>query len=153
MAGPRHRGRQAAVSVLFEVESRPGEWQDALSYVAEVQELRPDSTAFATELVSGVLAHMSEIDSLLEAASVNWRLQQMGALERAVLRLAAEELVWRRQDPQAVVIDEAVEIAKELAGPEAGAFVNGVMGRVVREGWVPQGGSGDAGAEPNPAGR
>jgi N utilization substance protein B len=133
VAGPRHQARQVAISVLFEVEARPSEWEAALAYATEAQELAAPAVAFATELVSGVLAHLEEIDSLLQAASTRWRLEQMGALERAVLRLAAEELAWRRQDPVAVVIDEAVELAKEMAGPEAGAFVNGVLGRVARE--------------------
>ncbi len=153
MAGPRHKARQVAVSVLFEVEARPQEWEAALTYAAELQELPLAANSFARELVAGVVAHLAEIDSLLQASSSNWRLEQMGALERAVLRLAAEELSWRRQDPLAVVIDEAVEVAKEMAGPEAGAFVNGVLGRVARQSAVAHGGNGNAGSGPSPAGR
>ena len=146
MAGLRHRARQVAVSVLFEVEARPSEWEAALAYAVEAQELAPPAVAFARELVSGVLAHLEPIDSLLQSSSTRWRLEQMGALERAVLRLAAEELAWRRQEPVAVVIDEAVELAKDMAGPEAGAFVNGVLGRVARERALAQRGVDDAGS-------
>ncbi len=150
---PRHQARQLALGVLFEVETRPLEWEAALEYAAAAQELPASSTAFAAELVRGVVEHEAAIDTMLEAASTNWRLGQMGSVERAVLRLGTEELAWRRSDPVAVVIDEAVQLAKEMAGPEAGAFVNGVLGRVVREVAVVRGGTGDAGSEPSPAGR
>lgn len=56
----------------------------------------------------------------------------MGGLERAVLRLATEELGWRRSDPVAVVIDEAVILAKQMGGEDAGRFVNGLLGKVAQ---------------------
>ena len=128
----RHQAREVAVKVLFQLESQDGDWRSPLAYHMDDLELPQASRQFAEELVEGAVTHRTEIDSTLEAASSHWRLAQMGAAERAVLRLAAEELGWRRQDPVAVVINEAVEIAKELGGADAGRFVNGVLGRVAQ---------------------
>ena len=128
----RHQAREVAVKVLFQLESQDGDWRSPLAYHMDDLEMPQASRQFAEELVEGAVTHRTEIDSTLEAASSHWRLAHMGAAERAVLRLAAEELGWRRQDPVAVVINEAVEIAKELGGADAGRFVNGVLGRVAQ---------------------
>ncbi len=127
---PRHKAREVALRILLQLEAAPGEWADSLEYQANEEGLSRSATEFAAELVEGVSGHRAAIDESLEAAAQRWRLDQMGSPERAVLRLAAEELVFRRQEPVAVVIDEAVRLAKEMSGPEAGAFVNGVLGRV-----------------------
>jgi N utilization substance protein B len=128
----RHQAREVAVKVLFQLELQDGDWRTPMAYHLDELDLPKASRLFAEELVEGAVAHRSEIDTTLEAASSHWRIDQMGAPERAVLRLAVEELGWRRQDPVAVVINEAVELAKELGGADAGRFVNGVLGRVAQ---------------------
>lgn len=121
-----------AVKVLFQLELQDSDWRTPLAYHLDELDLPKTSRLFAEALVEGAVAHRVEIDATLEAASSHWRIDQMGALERAVLRLAVEELGWRRQDPVAVVINEAVELAKELGGTDAGRFVNGVLGKVAQ---------------------
>ena len=121
-----------AVKVLFQLELQDSDWRTPLAYHLDELDLPKASRLFADALVEGAVAHRVEIDATLEAASSHWRIDQMGALERAVLRLAVEELGWRRQDPVAVVINEAVELAKELGGTDAGRFVNGVLGKVAQ---------------------
>lgn len=128
----RHRARELAVKVLFQLELQDSDWRTPLAYHLDELDLPKASRLFAEALVEGAVAHRVEIDATLEAASSHWRIDQMGALERAVLRLAVEELGWRRQDPVAVVINEAVELAKELGGTDAGRFVNGVLGKVAQ---------------------
>jgi N utilization substance protein B len=87
--------------------------------------------AYTATLVSGVVDHGEEIDELIERHSVDWTLDRMPAVDRAVLRLAVYELRWAPDDtPAAVVIDEAVELAKELSTHDSPSFVNGVLGRV-----------------------
>jgi len=130
--GARHRARELAVQVLFQLELQPGNWRSPLQYHLEQDPQSPTSRRFAEELVGGAVAHQAEIDATIVAGSTNWSLDQMGALERAVLRIATEELCWRQQEPVAVVIDEAVQLAKQMAGDEAGKFVNGVLGNIAR---------------------
>lgn len=130
---PRHRARQLALRVVFQLDQDPGDWRRAFAYQLAEEDLPPEAAAFAEELVALVQEHRVEIDSALEAAATNWRLAEMGRVERGVLRLGAAELIWRRQDPRAVTLDEAVGLAKELGGEDAARFVNGVLGRLARE--------------------
>ena len=130
---PRHRARQLALRVVFQLDQSAEDWRPAFAYQLAEDDLPPEAAAFAEELVALVEAHRSEIDLKVGSASANWALAQMGGVERGALRLGAAELLWRRQDPPAVVIDEAVKLAKELGGDEAARFVNGVLGRLARD--------------------
>ncbi len=130
--GTRHRARELAVQVLFQLELQPADWQAPLQYHLEQDPRGGASRRFAEELVGGAVAHQPEIDATIVAGSTNWSLDQMGALERAVLRVATEELCWRQREPGAVVLSEAVQLAKQMAGEEAGKFVNGVLGNIAR---------------------
>jgi len=85
---------------------------------------------YADEAVRGVRADLGATDARLEAASTNWRLERMTRVDRNVLRLGAWELAHRRDVPRAVILDEAVEIAKRYGSEDSGAFVNGVLDRV-----------------------
>lgn len=83
---------------------------------------------YTLSLVSGVGTHARDIDDLLSANLSGWTLDRLGILERSILRLGAYEMLWESQIPRAVVIDEAVELAKRFCSDEAGALVNGVLG-------------------------
>ncbi|MGA9776502.1 MAG: transcription antitermination factor NusB [Candidatus Dormiibacterota bacterium] len=129
---PRHRARALAVRVLFQTDPPTADWRGALAYQLAEEGLPAEAAAFAEELVALVETNGVEIDRLISEGSVHWTLDQMGKVERSVLRLATGEMLLRRQDPVPVVIDEAVRLAKELGGDEAGRFVNGVLGRLAR---------------------
>ncbi|MGH7667744.1 MAG: transcription antitermination factor NusB [Candidatus Dormibacteria bacterium] len=139
---PRHLARELAVRVLFQLELRPGPWRPPLEYQLGQEPDVGAARQFAAELVEGTVLHLAEIDAAIAACSTHWALDQMGALERAVLRVAAEELCWRRQEPVAVVIDEAVRLAKQMAGEDASRFVNGVLGNLARTAQVAPEGAG-----------
>ena len=78
-----------------------------------------------------MVEHLTRIDALLLESSVDWSVERMPAVDRAVLRLAIYELLWSAAVPDAVAIDEAVELSKALSTDESPGFVNGVLGRVV----------------------
>jgi N utilization substance protein B len=132
-AGRRHRARELALRVLFEVEGTTKDADAALRYQADDVGAAPDVVAFGRGLVMGCLEHADAIDSVITSASEHWALADLGKVERAILRLGTYELIWGQDAPVAVVIDEAVELAKAYAGEEAAAFVNGVLGRVARQ--------------------
>ena len=132
-AGRRHRGRELALRVLFELEGTEKDAAEVLRYHAEDTGATPDVAAFAQEIVVGVLDELERVDESIAAASSNWRLEEIGKVERAVLRLGAYELLFLAGTPVSVAIDEAVELAKAYAGDEAGRFVNGVLGRIAAE--------------------
>ena len=93
----------------------------------------PEGRAYADELVRGVVAETEDADRRIQAASEHWRLERMARVDRNVMRLAVWELVHRAEVPRAVILDEAVELAKRFGGDNSGAFVNGVLCRVADE--------------------
>ena len=86
---------------------------------------------YAREAVTGISLHLSEIDEALETYAHGWSLNRMPALDRAILRLATWEILFNEQVPDAVAIDEAVELAKEYSTDNSASFVNGVLGKIV----------------------
>ena len=78
----------------------------------------------------GVLQDLQQTDEQIKKASQNWRLERMTRVDRNVLRIGAWELLARADIPRAVILDEAVEIAKRFGTEESGAFVNGVLDRI-----------------------
>lgn len=131
--GRRHRGRELALRVLFELEGTRKDAREVLRYHADDTGATPDVEQFASELTLGVLGDLERVDDAIDAASSNWRLEEIGKVERAVLRLGTYELLFALDTPVSVAIDEAVELAKTYAGDEAGRFVNGVLGRIAAE--------------------
>lgn len=85
---------------------------------------------YARSLVSGVAEHIDEIDALLDEHAHGWTVSRMSVVDRNVLRLGVYELLHEQETPPAVVIDEAVELAKDLSSDESPRFVNGVLSGV-----------------------
>lgn len=90
-----------------------------------------ESRSFARELCHGVAENLEQLDKALERASTNWRVARMSRVDRNVLRVAAFELLHRPETPAPVVLDEAIELGKQLGSIESGAFINGVLGKVI----------------------
>jgi transcription antitermination factor NusB len=88
---------------------------------------------YTIELVEGVDAERRRIDAILGEYSEGWTVDRMPDVDRAILRLSVYELLWRADVPDAVAIDEAVELAKSLSTDESPRFVNGVLGRIMRD--------------------
>lgn len=87
----------------------------------------PPVAEYTAELVAGVAAHRDRIDQLISTHAQGWDLTRMPAVDRALLRVSVFELLWRDDVPDAVVIDEAVELAKQLSTDESPAYVNGLL--------------------------
>lgn len=100
--------------------------------------LRDDtSIQFASSLLEGVRRNRSEIDKRLGKFSANWSIKRMATIDRNVLRIAAYEMLFGGT-PGPVAINEAIEIARRYGGLHSGAFVNGILDRILREGVVDQ---------------
>lgn len=122
----RHQARERALSLLYEAELKG---VPASEVVASLP-VAPD--AFAAQLVAAAEARRAEADELVAAAAVGWPLERMAVVDRLVLRLAVAELLDPHGPPVAVVLDEAVELAKTYSTEESGGFVNGVLSTVAR---------------------
>ncbi len=126
----RRQGRVLAMQALFELDAAGRDAGQALETLADDQQPPPQARAFAADVVAGVLANLEAIDGAIAAAAPQWPLEQMARVDKAVLRVAVFELVHARTAPTKVVINEAIEIAKEYGGEGSGRFVNGVLGHV-----------------------
>jgi N utilization substance protein B len=122
--GERRRSRERALELLYEAESK-GVTPDVL--LLELQ-VRPEQ--YATELIRGVVENAAEIDDLIVRNSKEWALDRMPVVDRQLLRMATFELMARPDVPTAVVLDEAVELAKSYSTENSGRFVNGVLAAV-----------------------
>ena len=131
MAGPRHRARELALKVLFQLEHSPDDNPDeVLAYHAAEEAADRTVALFAGDLVHGVLGDQGELDEVIRAASANWRPEQMGRVDRIILRIAIYEITIARKVPMRAAINESIELAKTFGGEDSGRFVNGVLGRV-----------------------
>ena len=139
----RHRSRQRALQILFQWDIRrrdeetriPAETAIAAYYetlYSEETEARPDRDDFVDQLVTGVSGRIDSIDEMIARHAENWKISRMAAVDRNVLRLAVYEML-ALPTPRAVVIDEALELARKFSGEEAVHFVNGVLDAIRRE--------------------
>ena len=123
----RHDARERALSLLYEAEVKH---QGAQHIVAELA-VAPDP--YAAAVATGVAEHGARIDGLVSDAAVGWELDRMPVVDRTVLRMATWELLERPDVPTAVIIDEAVELAKRFSTDQSGGFVNGVLATIARQ--------------------
>ena len=124
----RRSARRLAVDLLYQADvmDRP-----ASEVLQEWERFGRAIPVYTAELVAGVERDRREIDEILEASSEGWPVHRMAMVDRAILRVACEEL--RAGMPTAVAINEAVEAAEELSTEDSGRFINGVLGRIARE--------------------
>jgi len=131
--GVRHRAREAAVQCLYQWGMTGAPPERVLQGYWESRGPTDDQIrSFAEELFHGVVERAGEIDAMISDQTEHWRMDRLGAVEKSILRLGVYELVFDEETPPAVVIDEAVELAKRFSGPESGPFVNGVLDGIRR---------------------
>ena len=127
--GARSKARKRALDLLFEADQRG---LDPLALLAErLSGAHPPISEYAVEIVQGVQAHRDRIDELLTTYSQGWALARMPGVDRAVLRIGSWELLFNTEVPDAVAIDEAVELARLLSTDESPSFVNGLLARLL----------------------
>ncbi len=129
----RSKARKRAVDAVFAADLRKISPLDLLNEVADLAADRQNQEAifgYAREIVQGVIDQHEQIDDLLETYSQGWALDRMPNLDRAILRVAVWEILHNADVPNAVAVNEAVELAKELSTDDSGAFVNGLLSKI-----------------------
>lgn len=128
----RHLARQAALQVLTSLLLHDDKEENVIAYVhKEFAERLPDSD-FLTELVQGVRTNQEEIDTTLAEFAPEWPVEKLDPVERSTLEIGIFELLYSKT-PAPVVINEAVDLAKEFGDDTAGKFINGVLSAVARK--------------------
>ncbi|MEY4424983.1 MAG: hypothetical protein RJB56_610 [Actinomycetota bacterium] len=129
----RTKARKRAVDAVFAADLRKISPLQLLNEVADLAADRQNQDAifgYARDIVDGIIEHHDEIDDLLETYSQGWALDRMPNLDRAILRCAVWEILYNDEVPDAVAINEAVALAKELSTDDSGSFVNGLLSRI-----------------------
>ena len=127
LPGARRRARERALELLYEAESKN------LSPTQLLAEIPVAPEDYALQLVLGVERRFDEVNSLLGSHAAGWTVARMPAIDRCVLQIAAYELLDEPDVPLAVVLDEAVELAKTYSTEDSGRYVNGVLSSVARQ--------------------
>lgn len=128
----RTKARKRALDLLFEAEARGVNVGDLLRERLAAPVTQAPLNAYTATLVQGVVGHWRDIDELLATYSQGWSLDRMPAVDRAILRLGAFEVLYGADVPEAVAISEAVALATDLSTDESPKFVNGLLGRLAQ---------------------
>jgi N utilization substance protein B len=130
--GTRRKARELALQLLYQHELTHAAPEEMQAHFEEWKGASEGARRFADSLVRGVIEHLGEIDDELGRQTAHWRLERLAAVDRNILRLALCELLFHDDTPPAVVIDEAIEVAKRFGSSESARFVNGVLDGFVR---------------------
>jgi N utilization substance protein B len=127
----RSKARKRALDVLFEADQRCLPVLDVLAERVRQPGTQTSLPQYSVDIVEGVVGQMGRIDELISSYAQGWTLVRMPAVDRAILRIGAWEVLFSPDVPAAVAVDEAVELARSLSTDDSPAFVNGLLGRLV----------------------
>ncbi len=128
----RHHARMAVVSLLYAYDLGNGKIADFSDEILEEKKIRNKQKDFALTLFDGVMEHLAPIDDAIVRHLKDWEFDRLGAIERATLRLGAYEVLYTDLDP-AVVINEAIEVAKAFGTEQSPKFINGVLDAIAKD--------------------
>jgi len=138
MASNRHLGRIVVLQSLFEHEFRSEvdknyDLTEVIERNVKQYEKSLDDTEFVDALVRNVIEMQKKLDAIIAPLAPEWPVEQIARIDKLILRIALYELRFSKQAPPKVIINEAVELAKEFGGDNSSKFVNGVLGSAFRE--------------------
>ena len=128
----RSKARKQALDILFESDIRGSVALDIL-VSRDVVEEGPDARPireYTREIISGVSEHRRKIDELIATYAQGWDMDRLPAVDRSILRIGIYEIIWASQLPDAVAIDDALTLAKELSTDESAGYIHGVLGKI-----------------------
>lgn len=131
--GARTTAREAALQLLYAVEAAREPHDHVVREFWRETPGDPEGRKYADALVAGICEKKSTLDEHIASASENWRMERMTPVDRNLLRIGVYELKYVADVPRAVVIDEAVEIAKRFGTEDSSKFINGVLERVAND--------------------
>jgi N utilization substance protein B len=130
--GRRTKARECAFQILYQWQSTGERMEAVLRSFWKVRSATPPAKEMAERLARGAQAQVDLLDTQIAEAATHWRLDRIAPVDRTILRLGAYELAAERDTPAAVVLDEAVELAKRFGEEGSPAFVNGVLDAIRR---------------------
>ncbi len=129
----RKVAREKAMQTLFQIELSEVDPQEAIANVVDTSELDELGKNFARGLVLGTLEKLAELDDKIKGSAVKWQLERIGTVEKTVLRMAVYEILYVDDVPDAVAINEAINLVKVFSTDKAAPFVNGILDKISKE--------------------
>jgi len=128
--GERRLSREISLKVLFQIDLVKANIEETLKYTFEDSKYSDEVKEFTLTLVKGVVSNLPEIDKAIEEYTNNWSLERITNVDRNILRIAIYEILYLKNIPKSVSINEAVELAKKYGTKSSFSFVNGVLGKI-----------------------
>jgi transcription antitermination factor NusB len=133
----RTRSRELALQFLYQLDLRGDELLPEAKNFIRSEERDAETVKFALRLVEGTFEHWDELDRTIQAVAQNWNISRMAVVDRNVLRLATHELLHCQDVPPKVAINEAIELGKRYSTQNSGAFINGILDKIMNRAKVP----------------
>lgn len=132
--GKRRKSRILALQLLYQYEIRKEPSAEILKeFFGERKKLHPDILDYAGSIFTETLHHLERIDGTIEELALHWKINRLALVDKCILRVAICEILFRDDIPDKVAVDEAIEVAKQYGGEDSGAFVNGLLDRLIRK--------------------
>jgi len=128
--GTRRKARESALQILFQMEFNAADPEDLIRGYWKHRKASEEVKEYAAWLVRGIRESQKEVDAAIQTASEHWRIARMAVVDRNILRIAVFEMLRAKTLVPAIVINEAIEIAKRYSGEEASVFINGILDAV-----------------------
>lgn len=130
----RKTAREVAMKLTYErMFGCDDTYRDVLEKSGIEEEPTKDDIAFVNDIVEGIQANIDEIDSRIQKAALDWTIERMARVDLSILRISAYEILYRKDIPTAVSINEAVDLAKLFSDEKAPKFINGLLGKLARQ--------------------
>lgn len=125
--GKRRKARESTLQILFQLEFDNLQPDKTIENYWENRKASKEVKDYSRWLVNGIISRQKEIDKVIQSASEHWRIARMAVVDRNILRMAVYELLFEENIAPAIIINEAIEIAKKYSSNEAATFVNGIL--------------------------
>lgn len=133
MPSVRRSARIAVMQTLFSYETHGGEPQEILKYVIDQYESDRKILPFAAEILKGVMDHYDDIVGKIKEFAIEWPIEKIAPVDRGILELGVFEMLYSKDVPPIVAINEAIEVAKDYADLNAPKFINGVLSKILEK--------------------
>ena len=131
--GRRRKLREHILQLLYQVEVSKNSPEETFSYYIKDEQPDKDSKEFVRQILFGVYEKQKELDSLISQFAQNWKLHRIALIDKNILRMATYEMLYLKDIPHVVSINEAVDIAKKYSTADSGKFVNGILDKIKNE--------------------
>lgn len=132
MVSPRRKARQLALQILYEIDTSHHSYADIIKQYQEEAKIPEEVLSFIKELVEGVTSDRKKLEEIIQKHAPSYPVKQLAVIDRNILELAIQEILFDNRVPKKAAINEAVELAKKYGGDSSPRFINGVLGSIMR---------------------